>query len=255
MSTHGEIAASHARRFLLTNDDGIDAPGLGALESAIRELGRCVVVAPDRHRSGCSHQATTDRGLEWRQRDTDRHSLDGTPVDCTRVALAHLACDVDWVLSGVNEGGNLGADVYHSGTVAAVREAALLGKPGIAFSQYRKSRAPVDWQRAARWARAVASSLLELPCPAGSFWNVNLPDLGPGTHEPASIPEAIDAMALPEVVFCGVDPHSLPVEFNFDQGRFHYVGRYHDRARIRGHDVDVCFSGRISVTQILLKHS
>jgi 5'-nucleotidase len=166
----------NSMRFLVTNDDGIDAPGLRTLEEVLRPLGELLVIAPDRHLSGCSHQATTDRGMSLLQHSEGRHALEGTPVDCARIGLIHLAAEIDWVISGINEGGNLGADVYHSGTVAAVREAALLGKPGIAVSQYRRKREPVDWQRAARWTAGVIRMLLARPLAPGRFFNVNLPD-------------------------------------------------------------------------------
>src|SRR6476646_7717102 len=88
--------------FLLTNDDGVDAPGLAALRRAIEPFGKAVVVAPDRHLSGCSHQATTARPLELTELSTDRFALDGSPVDCTRVGLIRVAPHANWVLSGVN---------------------------------------------------------------------------------------------------------------------------------------------------------
>src|SRR5207248_657733 len=112
-------------KFLLTNDDGIDAPGLEALRWAVEPLGTAVVLAPDRHLSGCSHRATTSQPLELKQLTLDRYTLDGSPVDCARVGLARVAKEAEWVVAGVNEGGNLGADVYLSGTVAAAREASL----------------------------------------------------------------------------------------------------------------------------------
>lgn len=226
-------------KFLLTNDDGIEAPGLAALESAVEPLGQRVVVAPDTHLSGCSHRATTDRGLHLRLGRGEWHTLDGTPVDCTRIGLVHLAPEVDWVLSGINEGGNLGADIYHSGTVAAAREAALLGKPAIAVSQYRRRRAPVDWARAARWTRQIVSLLLARPHAAGIFWNVNLPDAETQPDEP-------------EVVFCNMDPHPLPVRYRIEEGRLRYHGVYQDRLRALGRDVDVCFSGAIAITVLML---
>jgi len=226
-------------KFLLTNDDGIDAPGLAALERAIAAFGDAVVVAPDRHLSGCAHQTTTDRALALAQRPDGRHSLDGTPVDCIRIGLGHVAPDLDWVVSGINEGGNLGADLYRSGTVAAVREAALLGKPGIAVSQYRRRDSAADWGRAARWTADVVRLLLAKPAETGIFWNVNLPDL-------------LDHAATPEIVFCPMDPHPLPVGYRIVEGRFRYATNYHERPREPGHDVDVCFSGSIAVTRVPL---
>lgn len=226
-------------KYLLTNDDGIDAPGLQALEQALAEMGPRLVVAPDQHLSGCSHQATTLRPLELVEVAAGRHALNGTPVDCTRVGLMHLAPDVEWVISGINEGGNMGHDVYLSGTVAAVREGVLLGRPGIAISQYRRSRQPVDWETAARWAREVIQQLTARGARPGHYWNVNLPDID-------------EKSELPEIVFCDLDPHALPVRFHLEEGRLHYRATYQERHRLPGRDVDVCFSGRIAVSELSL---
>ncbi len=235
----GPAGAATAMKFLLTNDDGIDAPGLAALADALQGRGHRIIVAPHQHLSGCSHQATTHRPLELVTLAEDRHMLDGTPVDCTRVALSHLAPDVDWVISGINAGGNLGADVYHSGTVAAVREAALLGKPGIAVSQYVRSRWPIDWPAATRSALAALNELLARPHESGAFWNVNLPELD-------------ESAAGVKLVDCRLDPNPLPVEFHHEDGRLHYRGKYQDRVRSHGCDVDVCFSGHVALTRLRL---
>jgi 5'-nucleotidase len=224
---------------LLTNDDGIDADGLAALADAAASLGSVSWVAPDSHYSGCGHRVTTDRAIRLCGRGAARWAIDGTPADCARVALAHLTPDVDWVLAGINHGGNLGADVFHSGTVAAVREAALHGKPGIALSQYRRRGSEVDWTQAARWARHVLEMLLERPCPAATFWNVNLPHPEPGAPEP-------------EVVFCPLESGPLPLAFRADGDSLFYTGNYHERRRQPGSDVDVCFSGNIAVTRLAL---
>src|SRR5204862_6181773 len=110
-------------RLLLTNDDGILAPGLQALLETARQLGDPLVVAPVEAQSGCSHRVTTDGPLSVERREPGRYAIDGTPADCVRVGLHRLAPDSAWVLSGINAGGNLGAAVWHSGTVAAAREA------------------------------------------------------------------------------------------------------------------------------------
>ncbi len=225
--------------FLLTNDDGIDAPGLAALVEAIEHWDpRAMVVAPHQHLSGCSHQATTSRPLELKQLAQRRYALDGSPVDCARIGLAHLMPEARWVVSGINEGGNLGADVYLSGTVAAAREACLLGKPAIAVSQYVRSR-PIDWRQTLEWTRQVLEMLFERPPAPGAFWNVNLPQ-----------PERANGM--PECVFCQVDPNPLPVHYELRDGKFHYRSRYQDRLRSTGYDVEACFAGRIAISQIHL---
>src|SRR5437899_2952958 len=103
-------------RLLLTNDDGLHAPGLAALEEAAAGLGELFVVAPSDAFSGCGHRVTTDGPLRVRQLGPHRFAVDGTPADCVRLALHGLVPTPDRVLSGVNAGGNLGADVHHSGT-------------------------------------------------------------------------------------------------------------------------------------------
>jgi 5'-nucleotidase len=226
-------------KFLLTNDDGIDAPGLAALADAAAPLGALTWVAPDCHLSGCGHRVTTDGPIRLARRDEDRWAVGGTPADCVRVALVHVAPDVDWVLSGINHGGNLGADVFHSGTVAAVREAALHGRPGVAVSQYRKRDLDFDWARSARWVRDVLARLLRRPHEPATFWNVNLP------HLPADAPD-------PDVVFCALDAGPLPLAFRADGDALHYAGNYHQRERRQGGDVDVCFAGNIAVTRVAL---
>jgi hypothetical protein len=138
-------------KLLLTNDDGIEAPGIQALREATARLGERLVVTPADALSGCSHRVTTSQPIRVAVDRAGAWRVHGTPADCARLALHVLAPDVSWVLAGINEGGNLGADVYHSGTVAAVREAVLHGRPGIAVSHYHKRGRVIDWQRAATW--------------------------------------------------------------------------------------------------------
>jgi 5'-nucleotidase len=226
-------------KLLLTNDDGIDAPGMQALFEAARQVGDPVVVAPATALSGCSHRVTTSEPLRYAARQPGWFLVEGTPADCVRLARHRLAPDADWVLSGINSGGNLGADVYHSGTVAAVREAVLHGWPGVALSQYRKRGIEVDWRTAATWVVRVLRQVLEQPWTPGTFWNVNLPHLEPGAAEP-------------EIVFCPLEPGPLPLSFREQEGQFHYDGNYHERSRTPGSDVDVCFSGKIAVSKLSL---
>src|SRR5262245_34502298 len=113
--------------FLLTNDDGYDAPGLAALAEAADLFAPSATVAPLSNWSVCAHRVTTDKPLRIEHRGEQSWAIDGTPADCVRLAMVKLAPAFDWCLSGLNHGGNLGADVYHSGTVAAVREAVLHG--------------------------------------------------------------------------------------------------------------------------------
>lgn len=218
---------------ILTNDDGIDAPGMKALRAAVN--GNAVVVAPKEHVSGCGHQVSTYRKpIHVEKRADDAYAIDGTPADCTRVALTHLHPETTCVLSGINLGGNLGADVYISGTVAAVREAAFHGITGIAVSQYVRRGPDLDWDRAARWTALILEDLLARETEPGTYWNVNLPHLDPTDPDP-------------EVVFCQTCTAPLPVAYRVEGDHLHYQGVYADRKRSPGSDVDTCFSGRIAV--------
>ncbi len=230
---------------LITNDDGIDAPGLAALRRAAARLGPARVVAPTQAVSGCGHSATTDRALRIERRSSDSYAVDGTPADCVRIAFHEFETPVDWVLAGVNRGGNLGVDVYYSGTVAAVREAALHGVPGIAVSHYHnRPLSDQDWERAVEWTTPILERLMAKRPRPGAFWNVNLPS------DPADSATAA-GNAGPEVVFCALDPSPLPLSFESgENGDRRYNGKYVHRARQSGRDVDVCFRGAISVTEI-----
>jgi 5'-nucleotidase len=227
-------------KLLLSNDDGIDAPGLQALYTAAQSLGDPVIVAPAGPQSGVSHAVTWESGVRIEPREDQRYAIHGTPADCARLGLLKIVPEAKWVLSGINHGGNLGADVYYSGTVAAVREAVLHGWPGVALSHYHVDGREYDWPRAARWIQPILADLLARPIEPGLFYNVNLPHL---------LPTAPD----PEVVFCPLDPHPLPLSYRHEaDGRSYYNGVYHTRQRKAGADVDVCFEGRIAITEIRL---
>ena len=225
-------------RILLTNDDGIDAPGIEALREAVAWLGgSAVVVAPAEPHSGCGHRVTTDRPLVVHERGPGRYAVAGTPADCVRLALAELVTDVDWVFAGINDGGNLGADIHHSGTVAAAREAALHGRPALAASHYRGRQVAIDWRRAARWLEDVLRRVPVAASGPGEFWNVNLPNL------PADAPP-------PEVVECPADGSPLGLGYRLTPDGWAYAANYHDRPRTTGSDVDVCFGGAIAVSRL-----
>ncbi|MBW4551603.1 MAG: 5'/3'-nucleotidase SurE [Aphanocapsa sp. GSE-SYN-MK-11-07L] len=231
--------------WIVTNDDGIDAPGLQALVQAIdliipKEIARpTMIVAPRDHQSGCGHQVTTVGPIVVDQRSAQAFAVAGTPVDCVRLGLSQFCPGVKLVLSGINAGANLGVDAYISGTVAAVREAAFHQLPGIAISHYRQGDRPLDWARASRWTANVVAKLLRHPIEPDSFWNVNLPHLLPNDPDP-------------DVVFCQSSTQPLPVNYRYHDGQYHYVGKYQERDRSLGTDVDVCFGGAIAITQIRL---
>ncbi len=165
---------------LLTNDDGVYAPGIRALALALKEEHSVTIVAPHIQRSGAGHSFTYATPLELKEvtlpglEDISVFSLTGTPVDCTKLGLSNLGLTIDMVVSGINHGSNLGSDVLYSGTVGAAMEGALLGKQAIAVSNYALN--PTDFSAACWAARQAVRYLSHSPLPLGRLLNVNAPD-------------------------------------------------------------------------------
>jgi len=163
---------------LVTNDDGIYAPGIRALASALRTIGTVSVVAPDRERSATGHAITVHRPLRARHLTLDfadlAYAVDGTPADCVKLALeAQLITKPDIVVSGINRGANLGTDVLYSGTVSAAIEAAMLGLPAIAISLADVRN--TDYEPAAEFASYLARTWQSRNLPPDTLLNVNWP--------------------------------------------------------------------------------
>lgn len=158
----------------MTNDDGIHAPGIRALAKALEPLGEVHVVAPDREQSACSHSLTLKNPLRVEKLEERFHAVDGTPADCVNLACAKLLSRrPDLVCSGINRGGNLGDDVFYSGTVGGAREGVFFGIPSIAFSLASKTEP--DFSHAAAYAATLASAVLEHGLPPATLLNVNVP--------------------------------------------------------------------------------
>jgi 5'-nucleotidase len=225
-------------RILVTNDDGWDAPGLAALKTLAGRFGEVFVLAPREPHSYAGHRVTTDCPLVLAETRSQENTLTGTPADCVRLGVTTLFPEIGWVLSGINRGGNLGADLYTSGTVAAVREGALLGRPGIAVSQYVRKNIALDWDRSVDLALPVIGELMAEGCPPKGYWNVNLPH--------------VEADENPAVIRCDPDNEPLDVRFRQDGDRFHYDGSYVSRRRTAGRDVALCFGGSITVSCLRL---
>jgi len=162
------------KRILLTNDDGIQAPGLKCIEESLASVGEVTVVAPDKEMSGTSQSISVHAPLRVRQVGERHYAVSGTPADTVIIALYHLLPQKpDLVVSGINPGGNLGENVVYSGTVAAAMEAALHGVPSFAISlSTRKSQ---DFSGAARFGAQLAAQILEEGLPEGVMLNVNVP--------------------------------------------------------------------------------
>jgi 5'-nucleotidase len=161
-------------RILITNDDGIGAPGLAALEKAVSPLGEVYVCAPLVEQSGSSRGITLRRPLRFHKVGERRYSVDGTPADAVMMALC-LVLDFhpDLVLSGINNGPNLGENVFYSGTVAGAAEAAKHGIPAIAVSVAEREN--LDFGPAAAFAAELATQVVEQGLPPGVALNVNVP--------------------------------------------------------------------------------
>lgn len=225
-------------RILITNDDGWDAPGLAALKSVAAEFGDIYVLAPRDPHSSAGHSVTEDSSLLLAKIAPREFTLSGTPADCVRVALTAVFEDIDWVLSGINRGGNLGSDLFTSGTVAAAREAAFLGKPAIAISQYIKRGLALEWNRSRDLARPVIAQLLAQGCSPKDYWNVNLPHTRNGD--------------LADTVICDPDNQPLDMRFHREGDELRYAGSYQARPRTPGRDIDLCFQGAITVSRLQL---
>jgi 5'-nucleotidase len=239
---------------LLTNDDGIEADGLQAVRRALLRIAsvELAVIAPDGNRSAFARMITTRRPL-WVQEvpfedGTRGYATDGTPVDCVRLAKLGLidGFDPDLVVSGINHGSNLGDDITYSGTVAAALEALVLGIPGIAVSQQSDAR-EMDFRLGSRFAfecaaeftARVIAELDDVPLPAGTLLNINVP---------AGQPQGVDVTRLGKRIYR--DELKLDAE-DEDGGRRYWIygadPGFHDEP---GTDLAAIHAGRIAVTPV-----
>lgn len=235
-------------RILLTNDDGILAPGIATLERIARTLSDDVwIVAPETDQSGLAHSLTLSEPLRLRQVDEKAFALRGTPTDCVIMAIREiLDGPPDLVLSGVNAGQNAADDVTYSGTVAGAIEGTLLGIPSIALSQASvlvDGRRTIPFATAERHAPAVIERLVGHGARRGVLYNLNFPGC-----------EA-DAVEGLEVTCQGVVSHGLTVEERLDgRGNPYFWLKYHraPEAHRVGTDVHAILNRAISVTPLRL---
>ncbi|HEY5654101.1 MAG TPA: 5'/3'-nucleotidase SurE [Pontiella sp.] len=170
-------------KILLCNDDGIHAPGIAALHSALKESGERYVVAPHTERSAAGHAITIYDPIRTipvsKENGFSGTAVDGTPADCVKLAVSFLYKDnpPDLVVSGINLGANTGISVLYSGTVSAASEAAVLGIPAIAFSlcTYKDPH----WETAVKVVKDVVAKVIANPLPDGTLLNVNIPNVPP----------------------------------------------------------------------------
>jgi|SRR4051812_30271704 5'-nucleotidase len=225
---------------LVTNDDGVMAPGIRAVADALRTIADVVVAAPDRERSAASHSISLDRPLRVDELEEGVFAIDGTPVDCVYLALLHLVPRRPaLVVSGINNGFNLGSDVFYSGTVAGAVEGALRGLPALAVSLER--RRPQDFSHAASFAQALAAEMIrrgQAGLPDASLLSINVPG-GP--------------VAGYQVTFMGRRVYRDQVDVRQDlRGRSYYwIGGPEAQAvDLPGSDVSAIREGLVSVTPL-----
>lgn len=227
-------------RILISNDDGYFAPGIEALANALAGLGEIIVYAPERDRSGASNSLTLSRPLTVRQAANGFFFVDGTPTDCVHVAVTGiLDTPPDLIVSGINDGANMGDDTIYSGTVAAATEGHLLGIPAIAFSLVQKGHAHLD--TAARVAREVVDRYLARRELAPMLLNVNIP----------AIP--YDELKGFEVTRLGRRHHSEPViEAKNPRGEtVYWIGKAGpEQDNGPGTDFHATASGRVSISPL-----
>ncbi len=232
--------------FVLSNDDGINAPGLHALALRLRQEGRVSVVAPDRERSATSHAITVHHPLRVHpvpfSEGIAAYAVDGTPADCVRLALEVLVTDEDpchMVISGINDGVNLGTDVIYSGTVSAAMEAVVMGVPALAVSLAEGSP-PRPWETAADIAAHFALQMASRGLAAGTLLNINIP------ATPARILGAKITRLSTRRYMDGIHRRTDP------RGRIYYwrAGTPVDSDGQRGTDTQALASGYVSVTPV-----
>jgi 5'-nucleotidase len=161
---------------LVTNDDGIHTPGIGVLAEKLAEIGRVIVVAPDRERSAAGHSMTLHSPLRAEEIRPGFFAVDGTPTDCVNLGIHGLFPErPKLVVSGINRGGNLGDDITYSGTVAAALESTLMGVPAFAISLESGPFTAANFEIAARFAAILAEEVLRRGLPSDTFLNVNIP--------------------------------------------------------------------------------
>jgi 5'-nucleotidase len=233
-------------RILLTNDDGVFAPGLIALEQQLRHLGEVVVVAPTTEQSGVGHSITYLTPLICKSIHRDgRHwawAVEGSPADCVKLAIAELLKDdpVDLVVSGINSGLNAGINVLYSGTVAAAIEGAFFGVTSVAVSlEYDED---ADFQSAAVIARNVVGGIARQPTAGGQLFNLNIPTAA--TQTPKEV----------QVVAMGLDQYGRKYEKRKDPGgRDYYWALWSEPAQPTAERADVTELRRGNVTLTPLK--
>jgi len=233
-------------RVLITNDDGITAPGLKILVRAAKKIFKEVwVVAPETEQSATSHSLTLRRPLRIRRINNYQYAIDGTPTDSVLLGIQEVmkASPPDIVLSGINRGGNLGEDITYSGTVAAAIEGTLLGFPSVALSQYFEDQQRVSWETAEKWTPRVLKKLFAFDWSSGVLMNVNFPSVPPSKVLGLEVARQ-GCRKIGGALTEGKDPKG---------NKYYWIGPQRQRSDVKiGTDLNVVIAGGIAVTPLSL---
>jgi 5'-nucleotidase len=209
-------------RVMLTNDDGIDAPGMAVLEEIAAQIAREVwVVAPEHDQSGQSHAISLHHALRISKRGNRRYGVTGTPGDCAAIGLSHLMKDTppQLVLSGVNRGLNLGMETVFSGTVGGAMTAMMLGVPALALSQAFSKRDAVPWDTARTLGAETIRKLLAIGWGKQAVLNINFPPIQAAEAGPMTLARQGEGMVAGMHVETRVDPRGMEYHWlNFKRG-------------------------------------
>jgi 5'/3'-nucleotidase len=240
--------------FLITNDDGFDAPGLVALYQALACLGNVTVVAPAECHSSRGHAVDTKNSIRIKRHQHPRMGdvtvVHSSPADCVRIGLSKIVDErPDVVVAGINPGANLGVDLFYSGTAAAAREAAIMGVPAFALSRYLDPKRAVDWDILSQHASRLMSTMLadRFRLPAGCFWNVNFPETTRNAY-PEQITFAPHSILPHQIAFRTVS--------NVDGVEtIQFSGEYRSRGKNGDCDVSQLFDEKLTATPVGLSFS
>ena len=237
-------------RILITNDDGIHAPGLVAAERIARALTEDVwVVAPETEQSGASHSLTLTVPLRLREIEKKRFAVSGTPTDCVMMAVAELMKDArpTLILSGVNRGSNIADDVTYSGTIAGAMEGCALGIPSIALSQaygFGEDAKIVHWSCAEAHGPGVIEKLVGIGWPSDVLMNINFPD---------RVPEEVKGVEMTEQGKRDLQTAMFDRRVDARGNPYYWIGFRRVRSNpLKGSDLRAIYEDRISVTPLHL---
>lgn len=228
---------------LVSNDDGIDSPGIRHLTSSLKKItkAKIVVVAPAREKSATSHSLTLHRPLRVERVGPNMYSVDGTPTDAVTLGVhSVLKKKPDLVISGINRGANLGEDVHYSGTVAAAMEGAIMGIPSVAISVVGNGKS-FRYDAAARFGVKLARKVLKEGLPVGVVLNVNVPNLPEAQIKGFEI-TSLGKHSYGDVIIEKIDPRGRP---------YYWIGGDpHQFEDIEGSDCNAYVRNKISITPI-----